>query len=165
MLIKNRGFTAIVVITLALGIGANTAIFSVVNAVLLRPLPFKNPSQLVTIYDDPPQMGHTNASYPEYLDWREQAQIFANVAAEFNSSYVLTGQGAPEQLRALRVSSSYLPMLGVEPILGRNIRPEEELQSGERVVLLRRPAYFFQRTGCVPVRRVSGSSSPMNGEL
>ncbi|MGA7623403.1 MAG: ABC transporter permease [Candidatus Acidiferrales bacterium] len=136
MLIKNRGFTAIVVITLALGIGANTAIFSVVNAVLLRPLSFKDPSQLVTIYDDQPQMGHTNASYPEYLDWREQAQIFANVAAEFNSSYVLTGQGAPEQLRALRISSSYLPMLGVEPILGRNLRPEEELQSGERVVLL-----------------------------
>ena len=136
MLIKNGGFTAVVVLTLALGIGANSAIFSVVNAVLLRPLPFKNPQQLVAIFDDQPQMGHTNASYPEYLDWREQTQVFANVAAQFNSSFVLTGQGAPEQLRALRVSSSYLPMLGVEPILGRSFRPEEEAKSGDRVVLL-----------------------------
>ncbi|MGB0034827.1 MAG: ABC transporter permease [Candidatus Acidiferrales bacterium] len=136
MLIRNPGFTTVAVLTLALGIGANTAIFSVVNAVLLRPLPYKNPDQLVAILDDQPQVHTTPVSYPEYLDWREQHQIFSSVAAFNDSSYILTGKGLPEQIQVLRVSAAYLPLLGVEPILGRNLRPDEEELSGERVVLL-----------------------------
>ena len=141
MLLKNPGFAAVAVLTLALGIGANTAIFSVVNAVLLRPLPYRNPSQLVSIYDQQPQIGKTPASYPEYLDWRKQSQVFESVAAVTGSSWVLTGQGLPEQISVQRVSASYLPMLGIEPMLGRNIRPEEEEVSGDRVVLLSYPAW------------------------
>jgi putative ABC transport system permease protein len=135
-MVKNPGFTLIAVLTLALGIGANTAIFSVVNAVLLRPLPFKNSDQLVAVLDRQPGDSLTPASYPEYLDWREQKQAFAGVSAFAVSSYVLTAQGVPEQIRALRVSAAYLPMLGITPMLGRALRPEEEDISGDRVVLL-----------------------------
>ena len=136
MLAKSPAFTAVAILTLALGIGANTAIFSVVNAVLLRPLPYKNPDQLVAIWDKQPNDQLTPASYPEYLDWREQTQVFESVATFFSSSYVLSGKGIPEQIPALRASSNYLPTLGIEPVLGRNFRPEEEQRNGDRVLLL-----------------------------
>ena len=136
MLGRSPGFTVVVILTLALGIGANTAIFSVVNAVLLRPLPYKNPDQLVAVYDMQPGNMTTPASFPEYLDWREQTQVFQSVAAYMNRSYVLTGAGTPEQIRATGVSASYLPMLGIEPAVGRSLRPAEEPFNGERAVLL-----------------------------
>ena len=132
---KQPGFTAVAIVALALGIGANTAIFSAVNAVLLQPLPFPEPERLVLVRDV--QLTEdTPASYPEYLDWRDQAQTFEDLAAAFNSSYSLTGQGEPEQLSGVRVSANLLPMLGIKPVIGRNFEPEEESRNGERVVIL-----------------------------
>ncbi|MFY9610786.1 MAG: ABC transporter permease, partial [Blastocatellia bacterium] len=135
LMLKQPGFTAVAIVTLALGIGANTAIFSAVNAVLLRPLPFPEPERLVLVRDLQ-QTEETPASYPEYLDWKDHTQTFDDLAAAFNSSYSLTGQGEPEQLLGVRVSANLLPMLGVKPVIGRNFQPEEESRSGERVVIL-----------------------------
>jgi putative ABC transport system permease protein len=135
MMLKQPGFTAVAVIALALGIGANTAIFSAVNAVLLRPLSFPEPERLVLVRDLQ-QADETPASYPEYLDWKEQGRTFDDLAGAFNTSYSLTGRGEPEQLLGVRVSANLLPMLGVKPVLGRNFQPEEESRSGERVVIL-----------------------------
>jgi putative ABC transport system permease protein len=135
VMLKQPGFTAVAVIALALGIGANTAIFSAVNAVLLRPLPFPEPERLVLVRDLQ-QADETPASYPEYLDWKEQGRTFEHLAGAFNTSYSLTGQGEPEQLLGVRVSANLLPMLGLKPMIGRNFQPEEESRSGERVVIL-----------------------------
>ncbi|HTG14979.1 MAG TPA: ABC transporter permease [Blastocatellia bacterium] len=135
VMLKQPGFTAVAVIALALGIGANTAIFSAVNAVLLRPLPFPEPERLVLVRDLQ-QADETPASYPEYLDWKEQSRTFDDLAVAFNTSSSLTGQGEPEQLLGVRVSANLLPMLGVKTEIGRNFQPEEESRSGERVVIL-----------------------------
>jgi len=142
-LLKNPGFALIAIVALALGIGANTAIFSVVNAVLLRPLKYPNPEQLVLVTDTQPPSNETPADYAEYLDWREQAQVFQHVAAYFNTTFTLTGHGDPQQLWGARVSANTLPALGVNPILGRGFRQEEEARTGERVALI---SYgFWQR--------------------
>jgi len=142
-LLKSRSFTLVAVLALALGIGANTAIFSVVNAVLLRPLKYPDPEQLVLVTDTQPPSNETPADYPEYLDWREQSQIFQHVAAHFNTTFTLTGLGDPQQLWGARISADALPALGVNPILGRGFRQEEEVRGSERVVLI---SYgFWQR--------------------
>jgi putative ABC transport system permease protein len=135
-LLKSPAFTLVAVLALALGIGANTTIFSVVNSVLLRPLKYPNPEQLVLIRDMPPPSNETPADYPEYLDWREQAQIFEHLAAYFNTTYTLTGRGDPQQLSGARISTNTLPALGVNPILGRGFLSEEEARSSERVALI-----------------------------
>jgi putative ABC transport system permease protein len=135
-LFKSRGFTLVAVLALALGIGANTTIFSVVNAVLLRPLKYPNPEQLVLVRDTQPPSNETPADYAEYLDWRDQAQVFEHLAAYFNTTYTLTGRGDPQQLWGVRISTNTLPALGVNPILGRGFLSEEEARSSERVALI-----------------------------
>ena len=142
-LLKNPGFALVAVLALALGIGANTAIFSVVNAVLLRPLKYPHPEQLVLVRDTQSPSSETPADYAEYLDWREQSQVFEHLAAYFNASYTLTGQGEPQRLYGARISANALPALGVNPVLGRGFRPEEEAKAGEPVTLI---SYsFWQR--------------------
>jgi putative ABC transport system permease protein len=133
---KNPGFVAVAVLTLALGIGANTAIFSIVNGVLLRPLPYPHPEQLVLILDIQPNYGEAPMSYPEFADWRSKSQVFQSVAAENNRTYTLSGMGLPEQVRTLRVSASYLSMFGAEPVLGRNFRADEEASTSPRVAII-----------------------------
>ncbi|MGA9570825.1 MAG: ABC transporter permease, partial [Candidatus Acidiferrales bacterium] len=128
MLAKNPGFTAIAVLTLALGIGANTAIFSVVNAELLRPLPFRDPSQLVRVASANARI-HTVSgavSYPDFADWRSQNHVFQDMAAYMDSSYALTGIEQPAHLAAANVSASMFNVLGVSPELGRNFLPEDD---------------------------------------
>src|SRR5690242_7481986 len=105
---KSPGFAAAAILTLALGIGANTAIFSLVNDVLLRPLPYPHPEQLVLLHDMTPDFGETPMSYPEFADWRDKSQVFQSVAAEFNRTYTLSGMGTPEEVRTQRVSANYL---------------------------------------------------------
>ena len=136
MLLKSPTFTLVAIVALALGIGANTTIFSVVNAVLLRPLKYQDPEELVVLRDIQPTANETPADYPEYLDWREQSQIFEHLAAYFNTTYTLTGQGDPQRLLGARVSINALPALGVNPILGRGFTPEEEARNSSRVALI-----------------------------
>jgi predicted permease len=133
---RSPGFVAAAVATLALGIGANAAIFSLVDGVLLRPLPYPHPEQIVRVYDVEPNYGVAPMSYPEYADWREKQQVFQTLAAGARNDFVLSGAGAPEQISALFVSGNYLPLLGVEPVLGRNFEANEESLAGPPVALI-----------------------------
>jgi putative ABC transport system permease protein len=133
--LKNPGFTAIAVITLALGIGANTAIFSVVNAVLLRPLPYRDPDRLVlaSYYRG---VAGDYALVTDFRAWRDQAQAFEQIAAYRTDDADLTGSGEPERLTAGTVSASLFAMLGVTPALGRDFTPEDDTEGGAPVVIL-----------------------------
>lgn len=136
MLRRNPGFTVIAVLVLAVGIGANTAIFTVVDAVLLQPLPYPDADRLVMLQGESSQLGPIPMSYPGFLGWREQKDVFEEVATFTNATVTLTGVGEPEQLRALRASSNLLPLLGVEPALGRGFTAEEEPRQANPVVML-----------------------------
>ncbi len=119
MLIKKPGFTLIAVITLALGIGANTAIFSVVNGVLLRPLPFGEPDRLMMIRETKvPQFPEFAVSPGNFLDWKKQNTVFERLVAMRPAAFNLTGAGDPERLRGMRVTDGFCEMLGVQPQTG-----------------------------------------------
>jgi predicted permease len=138
MLIKNPGFTMISVFALAIGIGASTTIFSVVNAVLLRPLPYKDPGRLVIIDANylALDMERIGASAPEFIDYRDQAQVFEHIAAFGDVDFTLTGGDGPESVRACRVSASLFPLLGATPERGRTFSTEEEQVGRSNVVVL-----------------------------
>ena len=131
-LFRTPGFTALAVITLALGVGANTAVFSVVNAVLLRPLGYREPDRLVTLLHS----GTDPVSTANYIDWREQSRSFEAMGAADFWSPNLTGADTPEHLRALKVTRSLLPMLGISPLLGRLFAPGEDEPGAQREVIL-----------------------------
>ncbi len=121
---KSPGFTAVAVLVLALGIGANTAIFSVVNAVLLRPLPFDQPNRLVHLWHVPPQasfpgMTIFTVSPANFLDWRSQSHSFEGMSAYGFGRYTLTGSGQPESTRVVAASSGFFSILHAQPLLGR----------------------------------------------
>lgn len=138
VLLKNPGFTSVAVIALALGIGANSAIFSVVNTVLLRPLPYKSPDQLMMVWEDSSRHGYPRdtPAVANYIDWRDQNQTFSGMAAIATRSFNLTGEGDPEKIEGRRVSASLFPILGVEPKLGRVFSPDEDKPGSNNVVLL-----------------------------
>jgi putative ABC transport system permease protein len=125
-LAKSPGFTAVVVLTLALGIGANTAIFSVVNAVLLRPLPFAAPDRLMSVVSMRRGNVPDNASYPDFADWRAQNHVFSEMAAYTTDNFTLTGQGEALHIQGADVSADLFSLLGVKPILGRAFLPTED---------------------------------------
>jgi putative ABC transport system permease protein len=127
---------ATLVLTLALGIGANVAIFSVVNALLLRPLPFPEPQQLVLLAEAEADGEGTNTSFATYADWRARSRALAQVAAFRGWTTVLTGEGEPERLQGLRVSSNYFELLGVRMQLGRGFLPQEDAPDTRRVAVL-----------------------------
>jgi predicted permease len=136
MLRKNPGFTAIAVLTLALGIGANTAIFSVVSAVILRPLPYANPQQLIVLRETTQSVGPHSPSYPDFLDWRKQSRSFSQMAAINNREFNLSGVAQPENISGYVVSANCLSMLGVRPFLGRDFLPSEDAPGTAPIVLL-----------------------------
>jgi putative ABC transport system permease protein len=136
MLTKNPGVSAIAVLTLALGIGANTAIFSVVSAVLLNPLPYKDPDRLVSIWENVPEHGRWRAAPANFLDWKKQNTVFEDVAAFGGSTATLTGDGDPEQLSGTAVTPGYFEVVGIQPALGRVFQPEEYKLGTDRVVIL-----------------------------
>jgi predicted permease len=138
MLVKSPGFTAVAVLTLALGIGVNTAVFSLVDAVLLRPLPYQHPEQLLLVSETLPQMSHDEigVSAAEYFDYREQNHFFSQVAAYESDGFNLTGEGTPLRVNAARLSASAFPLLGVGASLGRPFTPEEDREGFESVVVL-----------------------------
>src|SRR5205085_2602507 len=115
------GVTAVAVLTLALGIGANTAIFSVVNAVLLNPLPYKQPDRLVSLWEKVPAHGRWRVSPGTFFDWKKQNTVFEDMATFGANTLTLTGDGEPEQLTGAKVSSGYFAVVGVDPIRGRAI--------------------------------------------
>lgn len=133
MLRRNPGFTVVAVLVLAVGIGANTAIFTVVDAVLLRPLPYPDADRLVMLQDE---SGLVSMSYPAFLGWREQKDIFEEVATYRNGDGTWTGGSEPEQLRAMNASSNLLSLLGVEPELGRGFTAEEDSRQANPVAML-----------------------------
>ena len=136
MLFKHPGVTAIAVLTLALGIGANTAIFSVVNAVLLNPLPYREPDRLVALWENVPNHGQWRVAPANFFDWKKQNTVFEDVASFGGSTRTLTGSGDPAQLMGTRVSSGYFAVVGIEPMLGRTFLPEEYERGNDQVVIL-----------------------------
>src|SRR5580700_10662766 len=134
---KNPAFTALALASLTLGIGATTAIFSVVNSVLLRPLPFRDPGQLVMVWERPPETGHNNVVQTQnFLDWRARNRSFENMAAVFQISTNLEGQGEAVQVPSLRVTAGFFEILGVPPLVGRTMRPEDTVVEAPCVTVL-----------------------------
>jgi putative ABC transport system permease protein len=138
MLAKKPGFTIAAVLAVSIGIGANTAIFSVVNAVLLRSLPYKDPDRLAVIFSNKQGAvrGSGSASYLDAVDWRQQSQSFEEMATFHNTGYTLTGVGEPERIDGARASAEFFPLLGVEAVEGRTFRPEEDKPGAERVAVI-----------------------------
>ena len=136
MLLKNPVVTIVAIVTLALGIGANTAIFSVVNGVLFQPLNYQNPDRVVALWENVPQHGRWRVSPANFFDWKKQNTVFQDVSAYGGSMMTLTGDGEPEQLQGTSVSAGYFGVVGIEPIRGRSFLPEEyEIGKGQVVVL------------------------------
>ena len=137
-LAKNPGFTIVAVLTLALGIGANTAIFSVVDAVLLRPLPYPQSERLFVVYQTLPQdpAQNTGVSYPNYLDWTQQNQAFDSIAAARGNSQALSGQGEPTYIESGSVTSNYFDVLRVKPMLGRTLQSSDDALDASPVVVM-----------------------------
>ncbi len=123
---KNPGFAAVAMLVLALGIGANTAIFSVVNGVLLQPLPYPDPSRLVSIFETNSEFTRFSVAYPNYLDWRQNSRSFSAMGTYQNTDFNLTGKGEPEHLSGLYVSASLFPTLGTKPLMGHSFLPGED---------------------------------------
>ena len=127
MIAKSPGFAAVAILTLALGIGANTALFSVVNGVLLNPLPYPEPEQLVELRESKPNFATGSISYPNFMDWQKDNRTFASMAiVRGNGSFILTGLGEAEQVDGVFVSSGFFEQLGVNPVLGRAFAPGED---------------------------------------
>src|SRR5262247_1337549 len=137
-LLKSPGFALVAILGLALGIGANVALFSVVNSIFLRPLPYREPDRLVRLSSTAAVNNLTRVgfSYPRYLEVQERQQVFSDLALSVGNAFTLTGRGDPEQLIGLQASASLLPALGVQPAIGRNFSSAEDRRGGEPVVLI-----------------------------
>ena len=158
---KNPGFTVVAVLTLALGIGANTAIFSVVHAVLLKSLPYPDPDRLMILSEYSARNGSESVSWMDYLDWRQQNHSFEEMAAYNMSDFNFTGVDKPEVVRGGRVTSSFFSLVGAHTVLGRTFTPEEDQAGAKRTAVL---TYTFwrQRLGGDPT--VLGKSLTLEGE-
>jgi putative ABC transport system permease protein len=152
MLLKSPSVSIVATIALALGIGANTAIFSVVNAVLLKPLPFPEPESLMAVFETNQQRGQLRGSYsyPNYFDLRDQNNVFEHIAAHHDNDFILTGHGEPARLPGVVVTSNLFTLLRVMPALGRNFSPEDDKPSdSDRSVILSH-SLFEKRFGSDP---------------
>ncbi|MFZ0808790.1 MAG: ADOP family duplicated permease, partial [Candidatus Sulfotelmatobacter sp.] len=136
MLVKSPAFTVVAVATLALGIGANTALFSVINGVLLSPLPFPQPDQLVTLHENKPNFEGGSVSYPNFRDWRKDNHSFSSLALARTYAFSLTGAGEAEQVSGEFISSDFFSVLGVKPVIGRTFTEDEEPVGAGPVALI-----------------------------
>src|SRR5580700_5913072 len=138
MLLRNPGFAIVAILTLAIGIGANVVIFSIVNGVLLKPLPFRDSGRVVTIWETDANRNVTRgtASAAEFLDWRDMNHVFEELSAWRALYFTITGSGEPEQVWGSQVSGNFFRMLRVSPILGRDFTAEDEQPGHEQVVIL-----------------------------
>jgi len=163
VLVKSPGFTAVAILTLALGIGANTAIFSFVYAALLRPLPYARPAELLTLGEYRPQQAVVDpadaqnwvVSYPDYLDWAKQSKAFNSLAGFNGDGFIYRGAGEPHLFNAAQVTTNFFTTLGVVPILGRDFAPGEDVAEGPKVVML---TYSFWMSEFAGDRNVLGRS-------
>src|SRR3984893_862840 len=161
-LIKSPGFAAVTILTLALGIGACTAIFSVVNAVLLKPLDYSDPDRIVVIRETQlPDFPEFSVSPPNYLDWEKQTKSYEYLAAYSGSRVNLTGDGEPQQLVGVKAPAHYFDVYGIKPVLGRTFLPEEDAPGKNHVVVLSYP--FWQRV-FGGMHDVVGRAIQLNGE-
>jgi predicted permease len=161
MMHKSPGFTAVAVLTLALGIGANIAIFCIVNGVLLNPLPFPHPQELTVLYEHTANFDKSSISYPNFLDWQRTNSTFASMAAYRHEDFNITGSGEPERVRGGMVSAEFFPILGVKPLLGRLfVRDEDGL--GAAPVALLAEGFWQRRFGSA--RDIIGKQIIMNGD-
>jgi predicted permease len=162
VLLRSPGFTSVAVLTLALGIGANTALFSVVSGVLLHPLPFPAPDQLHSVYTRTEQFAKGSVSYPNFLDWRRGNVAFAALGAYRSDDFNLTGSGEAERLRACMVSAEFFPLLGVRPAAGRTFLPEEDRAGAAPVAVLADGLWKRKFGGAADV---AGKTVALNGRL
>ena len=162
-LLKRPGFTIVALLTLALGIGANAAIFSVVNAVLLKPLQFRDPEQLVMVWEDAAMIGFPqNTPAPaNYVDWKNQSKSFQDMAAQVETSFNLTGDGEPERVAARAITANFLPILGIPPALGRAFNTDETKPGSDHVAILSYPLWQSRFAGD---RNVLNREIQLNGE-
>jgi len=156
---KNPGFAAIAMLALALGIGANTAIFSVVNGVLLQPLTYPDPDRLLNIFESNGEFSHYSVAYPNFLDWRRGAHSFTDMGAFRGDDFNFTGSGEPEQVAGEYVSASLLPVLGVAPIRGRSFLAQED-QWGAACTVMLSYGFWKQRFSADP--NILGRSLTLN---
>ena len=161
VLSRSSGFAAIAILTLALGIGANTALFSVVNGVLLNPLPFPNPDQLLAVYARTPAFGRASITFPNFLDWHKDSTSFSAFAAFRSEDYNLSGAGEAERLHGHMISADFFDALGVPPTLGRNFRAEDD-QPGAAPVVLISDGLWKRKFAASP--GVLGKSLTLNGK-
>ena len=157
---KNSGFTCVALLTLALAIGANTAIFSVVYSALLRPLPYTDPDRLIVLNETHPRIGTISVSYPNFLDWRAQNHVFSGMAVMAGVDYNLSGITQPETIRGQAVSSNFLSLIGGHPLFGRDFDPSEDKSGTTPVVML---TYALWQSHFAGREDVIGRSVALNG--
>jgi predicted permease len=149
MLAKKPGFTLVAVLTLTLGIGANTAMFSVVNGVLLNPLPFPHPDQLVVLYESKVHFENGAISYPNFLDWQKDNRSFESMAGFRSAEVSITGSGESERVTAQMLSADFFGILGVKPLMGRTFTPDEDRLGASPVALISE-GFWHRKFGSVP---------------
>ena len=161
-LVKHPAFTAIAIVTLALGIGGSTSIFTVVNAALLRGLPYKSPDRLYHIWENTPtkEFPKREFSYPDYQDY-QQNSVFEGLAAYTGGGAILSGSGDPENLNSPRVSANFFSVLGVDPLLGRTFQTGEDVQGGPKVTIL---TYGFWQRSFGGDPGIVGRALTLNGQ-
>jgi len=161
LLLKNPGFTLVAILTLAIGIGANTAIFSVVDGVLLRPLPYPEPDKLIALSEKTANFESSSISYPNFLDWQRRNASFSAMAAYRQDDYSLTGSGESERVRVAMISHGFFEILGVNPVLGRLFTADEDRLGTTRVVLIG-GGLWQRKFGSSP--DIVGKTLMLNGE-
>jgi predicted permease len=160
-LLKTPGFTAVAILTLALGIGANSALFSVVNGVLLNPLPYPEPNQLISVYAKTSSFGNSSITYLNFLDWQKNNRSFSVMSARRNDDLFLTGVGEGERVRGVMISADFFTVMGVNPIAGRTFRPEED-QVGAAPVALIGAGLWARKFGSDP--NIVGKAITLSGK-
>ncbi|HSE25871.1 MAG TPA: ABC transporter permease, partial [Pyrinomonadaceae bacterium] len=160
-MVKRPGFTLVAALTLALGIGANTAIFSAVNAVLLKPLPFPESEQLVDLAETFKPNGYGSVSVPNFEDWKKQNDVFTGIAAYQFRSFNLQSGDTPQRIPGISVSANYFEVLGAKPVLGRTFGNGEDLAGNDRVVVLGEDLWRRTFGGDTSI---IGRTIPLNGQ-
>lgn len=160
MLLKSPGFAVIAILTLALGIGANTALFSVVNGVLLNPLPYSYPSQIAALYGKTTGFDRAPIAYLNFLDWQRDTHSFSSIAMYHNENYNFTGSGEAERVSGCMISAEFFSTLGVNPILGRTFRSEDD-QAGVAPVVILGGGFWKRKFGSLS--GIVGKSMTLNG--